>query len=97
MKKLLNKENLLITLLIGLIGHNIFLQTRVETAIQATQDAESAANQAENRADDAARYSFSALNNSKEAAENAEEAIDAAWEANHYTFGRINLNSPKCR
>jgi hypothetical protein len=70
MKRLFNRENLLIILVIGLIGHNIFLQTRVEIAIVAAQDAEYAANRAESTADDAASYA-------REAADYASEAGSA--------------------
>lgn len=81
MKNIFNKENLLIILVIGLIGHNIFLQTRVERAIDAAQDAEYEASRAASSADDAASYASDAANYASDAADYASEASDNAANA----------------
>ncbi len=94
MKKLFNRENLLILLVFGLIGHNIFLQTRVEKAIEAAQDAEYAANLAESSADDAASYASDAADYASEAASNADDASSYAYDAYRNSFGKQCWSCP---
>ena len=71
MRKLLTKENLLILLLIGLFGHNIFLQTRIEKAIKAAKDAEYEARNGTERADEAASYASDAADYANETSRKA--------------------------
>ena len=94
MKYIINRENLLIILVIGLIGHNIFLQIRVEKAIDAAQDAEYAAYRAESRASDAASYASDAADNASDAAAYASEAASNADDAYRNSFGRQCWSCP---
>jgi len=87
MKKLFKRENLLIILIIGLIGHNIYLQTRVEKAIDTSKYAVYAAKRAKNSADDAAY-------NASNAARKAEDASDHAYDAYLNSFGQRCWSCP---
>lgn len=94
MKKLLNRENLLIVFVLGLIAHNIFLQTKVEQAIDAAQDAKYAANRAESSADNASSYASSASDYAREAARYADDASSYAYNAYQNSFGRQCWSCP---
>jgi len=94
MKKIFNRENLLIILVIGLIGHNVFLQTKVEQAINAAQDAEYEASRAASSADDAASYASDAADYASEASDNAENAWYSAQDAADNAFGNECWSCP---
>ncbi|MBQ4915455.1 hypothetical protein J8L85_13455 [Maribacter sp. MMG018] len=94
MKKIFNRENLLILLVVGLIGHNVYLQTRVEKAIDAAQDAEYEASRAANNADDAASYARNAADYASEASDNAANAWYSAQDAANNAFGNECWSCP---
>lgn len=94
MKKIFNRENLLILLVAGLIGHNVYLQTRVEKAIDAAQDAEYEASRAANSADNAASYASDAADYASEASDNAANAWYSAQDAANNAFGNECWSCP---
>tara|TARA_B110000046_G_scaffold5791_1_gene6148 strand:- start:228 stop:500 length:273 start_codon:yes stop_codon:yes gene_type:complete len=79
MKKIFRRENITLILLVTVLGHNIFLQTKVDEAISEASDAANYASNAEDQAGDAANYASNAAYNAREAADNAREAADNAF------------------
>lgn len=86
MKKLITKENLVLLLILLLLGHNVYLQFRVEKSKEAADNAYREANWASDYASSAASYASDAVDYAQEAAQNAEEAYDAANEASDYAY-----------
>ena len=81
MKRIFKRENLLILLIIALIGHNIFLQIRIEASIDISKDAEYEARRAADNADDAASYASTAASYASDAADYASDAANNAANA----------------
>jgi len=80
MKKIFNRENILVLLTVGLMGHNIYLQTQIEEAINA-------ANHAAYHAFNASDYASDASDYASAAADNASDAADYASDASNNAFG----------
>lgn len=94
MKKYLNYKTLTILLIIGLIGNNIHLQMKVDTAISAANNAEYQARRAYSEAQDASLNAADASDYAQEAAENADNAYDAAEKASRNSFGNQCWSCP---
>jgi len=71
MKNAFHKENLLIILVLGLFGHNVYLQFQVEKAIEAAEYAASYATDAAEKANEAADYAEAASLSAEDAVYNA--------------------------
>ncbi|WP_147676288.1 hypothetical protein [Algibacter pacificus] len=92
--KYLNFKSLIIFLIVGLIGSNIFLQMKVEEAIRAANDAAYQARKAYREAETAASYARDAADYAEEASENAENAYYSAQEAASNSFGNQCWSCP---
>ena len=101
----LSKQNLILLLLIILIGHNLFLQTKLvfennnedlkSIILEASANARRAASYASDASDyasDAADYASDAADNASDAADYASDAADNARDA-YYEAQNANYNS----
>lgn len=86
LKKQVTKQNVILLLLIGMAGHNYYLQTKIADTLNAANNAEYEARQAKNIANVAASYSSSAANYASEAADNANNAALIASDASDYAY-----------
>ncbi|HLW32653.1 MAG TPA: alanine-zipper protein [Aequorivita sp.] len=86
-KNLNIKQNIILSLLILLLIHNLYLQTQVSQSIESIQDAESQATQAKRYANEAADYASDASDYSRKALEKATEAAKKADNAYRNSFG----------
>lgn len=94
MKQYLNYKNLVVLLILGLIGSNIFLQIKIEEAIDAAKNAEYQARQAYDEAENASIYASEASDYAEEAANNAQDAYYSAEKANRNSFGNQCYTCP---
>jgi cytoskeletal protein RodZ len=81
MKKKFTRENLMLLLLIGLFGHNIYLQFEIDDTKSAARSAWSTAQTASDYALRAANYASYAADYAEEASEHASGAESAATNA----------------
>lgn len=84
MRKLLKIQNISLILLLGLFGHNLYLQIQVEKAVKASINSENEAKKATNKASAVLAYAREAAENSRIAAEYANEAAENSREAWNY-------------
>ena len=84
MMKIFNRDNLTIILLVGLIGHNIYLQFQVEDTLIYASNASTHARRAASYASDASDYAYDAASNSDDASTYARRAASYASDAASY-------------
>ena len=92
--KLFSKQNIIILLILGLIGHNFYLQVKITETTDYASDAADYAQDAAENAKDAADYASDAAENANsakyyasDAADYASNAADYAEDARDYSFG----------
>ena len=94
MKKLFNRENLIIFLILGLIGHNLFLQFQLEKVIKIAEEAEFFASEAVIFGREIASNASNAATNSANAVILAEDILYSARDASNNAYGNVCYRCP---
>ncbi len=89
LKKLFRKENLILSVVIFLVGQNVFLQIKINKATEIIERTEKIALNAAENAAIAVNNANTAAYYAKEALEKAEEAFYMADDAYMSTFGQV--------
>lgn len=87
MKKLLNIQNLIIVLLLGLFAQNVYLQEKINTILEVAIRAEYYASEANDNAYQASIYASDASDYASDASDYAAEASWYSQDASINSFG----------
>ena len=89
LKAFLTVQNLMLVLLVGVAGHNYYLQLQVKKVLEVASEARDEANEAAHLAGYASSAAESAAQYAESAVDIAGEARDYAYEASENAYGNV--------